>query len=121
VYYVGLLAGKNDLDLLLRTGVGRDINRHYYSAGEIEAACARPVVRTLFDLLRFRNTHPAFAGEFHLLPSADHEVRIEWRHRDHSARLSVDLKSAIAEILYSSTDGEHLVSVTAGTAREVRS
>ncbi len=28
----------------------------------------RPVVRSLFELIRFRNTHPAFAGDFHLLP-----------------------------------------------------
>ena len=31
IYYVGLLAGGNDMDLLRRTGVGRDINRHYYT------------------------------------------------------------------------------------------
>ena len=28
VYYVGLLAGTNDMELLARTQVGRDINRH---------------------------------------------------------------------------------------------
>ena len=32
VYYVGLLAGHNDMDLLARTGAGRDINRHFYTA-----------------------------------------------------------------------------------------
>ena len=31
VYYVGLLAGTNDMELLARTKVGRDINRHYYT------------------------------------------------------------------------------------------
>ena len=66
VYYVGLLAGTNDMDLLDRTGVGRDINRHYYSRQEIDSETTRPVVQALFDLIRFRNTHPAFAGEFHL-------------------------------------------------------
>jgi sucrose phosphorylase len=29
VYYVGLLAGENDMSLLAKTGIGRDINRHY--------------------------------------------------------------------------------------------
>ena len=38
IYYVGLLAGSNDMDLLRRTGVGRDINRHYYTA---DGAAAR--------------------------------------------------------------------------------
>ena len=37
------------------------------------APVTRPVVEALFGLIRFRNTHPAFAGEFRLLPSADHE------------------------------------------------
>ena len=36
VYYVGLLAGTNDMDLLARTKVGRDINRHYYTAIGVE-------------------------------------------------------------------------------------
>ena len=64
VYYVGLLAGANDMELLRRTREGRDINRHYYTGDEIDSEIQRPVVRALFDLIRFRNTHPAFAGEF---------------------------------------------------------
>ncbi len=71
VYYGGLLAGSNDLNLLRRTGVGRDINRHYYTPAELNDQMQRPVVRSLFELIRFRNTHPAFAGDFHLLPSED--------------------------------------------------
>jgi sucrose phosphorylase len=31
VYYVGLLAGSNDMELLARSGVGRDVNRHHYA------------------------------------------------------------------------------------------
>lgn len=62
VYYVGALAGSNDVDLLSRSGVGRDINRHHYTSAEIDAALERPVVRELFALCRFRNTHPAFDG-----------------------------------------------------------
>jgi sucrose phosphorylase len=98
VYYVGLLAGTNDLDLLRRSSVGRDINRHYYSRAEVEAASARPVVRALFELVRFRDTHPAFNGDFRLLPSATHEVRAEWRNGPEWARLSVDLHSRSATI-----------------------
>lgn len=39
VYYVGLLAGKNDLKLLEETKEGRNINRHYYSNEEIAKKC----------------------------------------------------------------------------------
>ena len=55
VYYVGLLAGGNDMELLRRTGVGRDINRHYYTPDEVQQQLKRPVVQKLLALLRFRN------------------------------------------------------------------
>ena len=56
IYYVGLLAGKNDIKLLENTKVGRNINRHYYTMDEIEQEVKRPVVQNLFDLMRFRNS-----------------------------------------------------------------
>lgn len=68
VYYVGLLAGGNDIDLLEKTKQGRDINRHYYTREEVEQEVRRPVVRKLFELMRLRNTHPAFAVEGECLP-----------------------------------------------------
>jgi sucrose phosphorylase len=37
VYYVGLLAGENDIALLEKTKVGKNINRYYYSREENEA------------------------------------------------------------------------------------
>jgi sucrose phosphorylase len=98
VYYVGLLAGRNDLDLLRRTGVGRDINRRYYTIAEVEKALERPVVRELLRLIRFRNSHPAFAGEFHLPATADHQLRLEWRKDLDWATLDVDFSSRRASI-----------------------
>src|SRR5262249_42012381 len=69
VYYVGLLAGENDMALLAETGVGRDINRHRYGAADFAAALERPVVQQLMQLIRLRNEHPAFAGHFQMHPS----------------------------------------------------
>src|SRR6185503_310862 len=57
VYYVGLFAGHNDMELLARTGIGRDINRHFYDSAEIERASRTPVVRDLMALIRLRNSH----------------------------------------------------------------
>lgn len=93
VHYTGLLAGTNDMDLLSRTGAGRDINRHYYTRAEVEANLARPVVKSLTDLIRLRNTHPAFSGEFYLTPSDDGTVCIEWRTLNDWVRLEVNLTS----------------------------
>jgi sucrose phosphorylase len=119
VYYVGLLAGANDLDLLRRTGVGRDINRRYYRRHEIDAELSRPVVQALFDLIRFRNTHPAFAGEFGLLPSADHNIHIEWRNGDQWARLEADLKANVATVFHSASGGECRLVVAPDSMKEV--
>jgi sucrose phosphorylase len=123
VYYVGLLAGTNDLDLLRRTDVGRDINRHYYSRQEIDSELTRPVVQSLFDLMRFRNTHSAFAGEFHLLPSADDQIHVEWRNGGSWARLEVELNTTTATIAHSAThsDGgdEYWFVVAPGALKEI--
>ena len=90
VYYVGLLGGSNDMDLLARTGVGRDINRHYYSPAEIEAALEQSLVQKQIELIRLRNTHPAFAGEFQVDVPAKNQIRIQWRLKEHWIKLNVD-------------------------------
>ena len=58
IYYVGLLAGENDIQLLEKTKEGRDINRHYYDLDEIAEQVQRPVVKSLIKLLEFRNSVP---------------------------------------------------------------
>jgi sucrose phosphorylase len=91
VYYVGLLAGGNDMALLQATGVGRDINRRRYARADIDQALQRPVVQRLFELIRLRNTHPAFGGRFELLPSNDGELVMRWRLDAVALTLRVDL------------------------------
>lgn len=91
VYYVGLLAGENDMALLHRTGVGRDINRHHYSAREVEDALHRPVVKALVALIRARSTHPAFGGHFTLDASDNpQQLSMSWISGEHTARLRAD-------------------------------
>jgi sucrose phosphorylase len=105
VYYVGLLAGENDLNLLQRTGVGRDINRHHYGRDEIDAALRRPVVRALIQLIRLRNEHPAFQGSFSLQDSGDHELRLRWQCGSEWAELAVDLSKSVRSLRVSDGAG----------------
>lgn len=119
VYFVGLLAGANDMDLLHRTNEGREINRHYYSRAEIESDLTRPVVRSLMDLIRFRSTHPAFAGEFHLLDTGDYEISIEWRNGDSRAILAVNLKTMSGTISHSVNGGEKRFALVTAATSEV--
>ena len=101
VYYVGLLAGENDLELVARTGVGRDINRHYYSPEEIQSALRRPVVRQLMRLMRLRNSLPALAGSFSIGDSPSSELVLRWDSDGSYAELRVDLSGPCATIDYS--------------------
>lgn len=71
VYYVGMLAGENDIDLMERTKNGRDINRHYYTAEDVENEQSRPVVQKLKELMELRNTHPAFSLDGNIEVNAD--------------------------------------------------
>jgi sucrose phosphorylase len=100
VYYVGLLAGTNDMKLLEETGVGREINRHYYSSNEVQAALARPVVENLLKLIRFRNEHPAFQGSFSLLTCADPLLVIRWNNAETWVQLKIDFLESSVEICY---------------------
>jgi len=103
VYYVGLLAGTNDVELLARSNVGRDINRHYYTPSEVENSLKSPVVQKLVELIRLRNDHPAFAGKACVeLPDNQHLV-IAWENRDHWAKLDVDFSKIRALVTYSKT------------------
>jgi sucrose phosphorylase len=106
VYYVGLLAGENDMELLARTKVGRDINRHYYSAGEVQLALEKPVVRRLLELIRFRNTHPAFAGELRVESSSNSQLTLTWRRDQDWACLEADLAKPAAVVKHSSHQGQ---------------
>jgi sucrose phosphorylase len=112
VYYLGLLAGTNDLDLLRRTGEGRDINRHYYTRAELHQRLEAPVVRALLDLIRFRNEHPAFAGDFQVDNSDNSSLVLEWRKDRDWARLDVDLACRRAVISYSDPAGDQAMLVS---------
>ena len=78
VYYVGLLAGKNDIELLEKTKEGRNINRHYYTNAEIATEVKRPVVASLLKLLAFRNQTAAFdlAGTIDVQTPSENEIVI---------------------------------------------
>jgi sucrose phosphorylase len=93
VYYVGLLAGENDMPLLAKSGVGRDINRHHYTPEEIDRAIQRPVVQALLELIRFRNHHPAFNGSFSMPETRDAGIIMRWDNGVDWAMLEADFAS----------------------------
>ncbi len=100
LYYVGLLAGTNDHELMEETGELRDINRHRYTLDEVDQAIKQPVVRRLLRLMEFRSSYPAFDGVFHLQYSNDSNVAMCWRDGTHTCELFVDLNFKKATVRY---------------------
>lgn len=101
VYYVGLLAGENDINLLEKTKIGRNINRHYYTKEEVEANLQRPVLRKLFQLMKFRNSYPAFNGSFRIIDSDDeHILVLSWKRDEFETILHANLRTYKYTIRY---------------------
>ena len=105
VYYVGLLAGGNDMALMRRTGVGRDINRHHFTLAEIDHALALPVVQQLLWLIRLRNSHSAFAGRFRCESLSEFELALHWDDGAQQASLHVDFRRTAAALRWSTPAG----------------
>jgi sucrose phosphorylase len=105
VYYVGLLAGSNDMDLLARSNVGRDVNRHRYTGDEIEKELQRPVVRALLRLIRFRNSHPAFEGTC-TVSGHGPRLTMTWVHQEEHAALDAALDTATATLTWTEQGAE---------------
>ena len=109
VYYVGMLAGKNDIQLLEKTKVGRNINRHYYSKTEIEEEVKRPVVQKLIKLMEFYNSYSAFDGDYTISDAEGEEkLEISWKNGNAEAVLKADFADRSFEINYYDLDNAEM-------------
>lgn len=117
VYYVGLLAGTNDVDQWHRTGVGREVNRHRYTDDEVEQALTRDVVRAQLALVRLRGTHPAFDGGFEAEATSPSALALRWTHGEDRLELAADV--AHGRFALRSTEGgvDRTADSTAALAR----
>lgn len=105
VYYVGLLAGENDIDALKRGEEPRSINRHTYTEEEIAQAVKKPMLQRMYQLMRFRNAHPAFDGEIVIAPDrGDGKLSILRKNGDQWAELAADFKTKRFTVRFSDPD-----------------
>lgn len=102
VYYVGMLAGKNDIKLLEETKEGRNINHHYYSKDEVAQEVQRPVVASLLKLFTFRNNEAAFDlnGSIDISTPNENEIRIVRMNKEQTikAELIANLKDLTYQV-----------------------
>ena len=101
VWYLDLFAGKNDHEAVKRAGAGghKEINRTNLSLEQIEEALKKDVVKKQLELLRFRNTNPAFGFDSELNISAEGSVMtFTWKKDGHEATLRADFSDYSYEI-----------------------
>lgn len=104
IYYVGLLAGENDIDALKRGEEPRSINRHTFTPDEIDAALKKNVLQKMFKIMRFRNTYPAFDGEITIGESKkDSTLVITWTKEIYTTTLHADFNTKEYSITYFDT------------------
>jgi sucrose phosphorylase len=107
IYYVGMLAGRNDLDLVETTRNGRDINRHNYNLEELPVETERAVVQRLKRLMELRISSKAFEGDFIIDNNNDkHTLFITRTNGVETVKLSVDLADKSTRITTKNSNGE---------------
>ncbi|WP_022768551.1 glycosidase [Butyrivibrio sp. NC2007] len=93
VWYLDLFAGKNDHEAVKRAGAGghKEINRTNLTMDQISDAMNKDVVKKQLELLRFRNTNPAFGFDAKLDIKTDGSVMtFTWTNGDNKASLKAD-------------------------------
>ncbi|WP_296048669.1 sucrose phosphorylase [uncultured Alteromonas sp.] len=111
IYYAGMFAAENDMALLARTNVGRDINRPYLNQAAVNAALEKPVVKALISLIRLRNTISALGGEFSVTQQ-ENSLRLHWQADSSYARLTVDFAALEAVLTFTENGIEQSVEVS---------
>jgi len=101
VWYLDLFEGSNDYEAVRRAGPGghKEINRTNLTDADIEKALQKDSVKKQIELLKLRNSHPAFNDGADITVSAEgSSLEISWRCSGASATLSADLANNTFDI-----------------------
>ena len=101
VWYLDLLAGTNDYEAMRLAGEGghKEINRTNLSREEAQRRLSAPAVQKQLELLRLRNTHPAFTEDAKIsVNAAGDQLQIKWENQDAQICLLADLAADSFEI-----------------------
>ena len=93
IWYLDLFAGKNDHEAVKRAGAGghKEINRTNLTMEQMEEALKKDVVRKQLELLKFRNTNPAFGFDSKLTVKWEGTVlSFTWENKGNTATLQAD-------------------------------
>ncbi len=93
VWYLDLFAGKNDYAAADKGGTGghKEINRTSLTISDIEQGLKRAVVQDQLQLMKLRNTSPAFDGKLEVADTDRRLLHLTWKNQGVTATLKTDL------------------------------
>jgi len=111
VWYLDLFAGRNDYEAADRGGTAghKEINRTTLTSSDIETGLRKPVVLDQLDMIRLRNTSPAFNGELMVGSTEEHQLQLSWKHQGYTTSLNADLRDFSFSITHTEEGGEQTV------------
>ena len=112
VWYLDLLAGKNDYEAVKAAGAGghKEINRTNYTSKMVSEALNKEVVKRQIELLRFRNSFEAFDFDSKMEAFAEGgHIFIKWSKGEYEASLNLDLNDFDFEIIAKDKGGERII------------
>ncbi|MCR5153578.1 MAG: glycosidase [Lachnospiraceae bacterium] len=95
VWYLDLFAGKNDYEAVRRAGKDghKEINRTNLDHVQVLSALKKDVVKMQLELIRFRNTHPAFSEKSLITVKVKEKALIiTWENGPHKVTLTADFE-----------------------------
>ncbi len=111
VWYLDLFAGKNDYAAADKSGTAghKEINRTTLTNNDIREGLKQTIVRDQLELIRLRNTSPAFDGELTISHTDEHRLHLTWKHQECAATLNADLRDYSFSITHRENAGDEKV------------
>ena len=102
IWYLDLLAGTNDYEAVRKAGVGghKEVNRTNLTREQAEAALEKEVVKKQLELLKFRNSFPAFSFTSDMkVEERNENFTIFWKNGKYETELKANLLTYHFDIL----------------------
>lgn len=110
VWYLDLLAGKNDHEAVKNAGAGghKEINRTNLQLEDVCNELGKDVVLEQLSLLKFRNNFPAFGfdAKLEILESKSELLKLQWKNNGCIATFEANLKKHTFNIVATDEKGD---------------
>jgi len=108
VWYLDLFAGSNDYAAADKGGTAghKEINRTTLSMDDIEQGLDREIVQDQLEIIRLRNTSPAFKGLLTISNTDEYRLLLNWSNEECTATLNADLRDCSFTITHKDNTSE---------------